>query len=293
MLGDRHAEVFVDIHAIVGECPVWDPDRNALYWIDVKAPALYRSDAASGATVTWRLPADIGGFALTQDGESAVVALRTGLFLLHLNSQALTTLADPPFDSRIHRFNEVDCDPAGRLWLGVMFEPEPGIQAQAQPGAIYSFTQPTGLVAHPQYALVPNGFAWSLDQRRLYIARSKERSIDAVEFDPASGRLGSSRVFASIPAELGVPDGGTVDSEDFYWTAIHGGSRLRRYARDGRLDREVSLPARNPTMMAFGGDELNELYVTSASHGSSSRPDGSLFRLRPRLRGRLRPRFRV
>src|SRR5690349_5347679 len=147
MPSDYHPEIFVDAQAIVGECPVWAPEKNALYWIDVKAPALYRTDAASGATVAWRLPADVGGFALTQDGERAVVALRTGLFLLDLSSQGLTMLADPPFDPRTHRFNEVDCGPVGRLWLGVMFEPRPGVQAEPQPAAIYSFTLLIGLVA--------------------------------------------------------------------------------------------------------------------------------------------------
>ncbi len=293
MPSDYHPEVFVDAQAIVGECPVWAPEKNALYWIDVKAPALYRSDAASGGTVVWRLPADVGGFALTQDGERAVMALRTGLFLLNLSSHALTMLAEPPFDPRTHRFNEVDCDPGGRLWLGVMFEPRPGIQTEPQPAPIYSFTPSTGLIAHSEYALTPNGFAWSLDARTLYIARSKEGRIDTVEFDPASGLLGSSRLFASIPKPLGVPDGGTVDAEDFYWTAIHGGACLRRYARDGGLDQEISLPARNPTMMTFGGDGLGDVYVTSASHGNSPPPDGSLFRLRTSIRGRLRPRLQL
>ena len=134
--------LFVDGHAVVGECPVWDPQTDALYWIDVKAPALYRSNARTGVTLTWRLPSDVGGFALTEDGGSAVVALRTGIFRLDLTSNLLSKLTDPPFDPRTHRFNEVDCDFAGRLWLGVMFEPEPGVQAEPRMSVIYSRVRP-------------------------------------------------------------------------------------------------------------------------------------------------------
>lgn len=284
-------DLFVDARAVVGECPVWDGQTNSLYWIDVKAPALYRTDAMTAATVRWPLPSDVGGFALTAEGGSAIVALRSGLFSLDLISSALSKLADPPFDPRTHRFNEVDCDPAGRLWLGVMFEPEPGVHALPQPGAIHSYTFAGGLVAHCEYALTPNGFAWSLNGRTLYLARSKERRIESVDFDPQVGTLGRKRAFVTIPASIGVPDGGAVDAEGFYWSAIHGGSCLHRYAPDGQLDRAVHLPVKNPTMMAFGGNDLRELYVTSARHkGAPTAREGGIFRLRSPVQGRLRNR---
>jgi sugar lactone lactonase YvrE len=284
-------ELFVAAQAIVGECPVWDAQNEALFWIDVKAPALYRSEASRGATLTWPLPSDIGGFALTADAGSAIVALRSGLFRLDLSSSALDKLADPPFDPRTHRFNEVDCDPAGRLWLGVMFEPEPDVDAAPQPGTICSFTSSTGLIAHSDYAFTPNGFAWSLDARAVYIAHSKERRIEAVEFDPEVGTLSRRHTFATIEHDLGVPDGGAVDAEGFYWSAIHGGGVIRRYSPDGQIDRELFVPVKNPTMLAFGGSKLEDMYLTSASHGHSEKPEGSVFRLSAGVRGRLRPRF--
>ena len=221
----------------------------------------------------------------------ALVALRCGLFALELRSKVLNKLAEPPFDPRTHRFNEVDCDPAGRLWLGVMFEPEPGVNAEPQLGAIHSFSFAEGLRPHSDYALTPNGFAWSLDQRTVYIAHSKEGCIETIEFDPKVGMLGGKRAFATIPKSIGVPDGGAVDAKGFYWSAIHGGAGLHRYAPDGQLDRIVHLPVKNPTMMAFGGSDLRELYVTTARHQELARDyDGGILRLRLRTKGRLRPR---
>jgi sugar lactone lactonase YvrE len=168
-------ELLLDARAKIGESPVWAPEHDAVYWIDVKAPALYRTNVETASTETWSLPADVGGYALTRDGRAAVVALRSGLFALELQSKVLNKLAEPPFDPRTHRFNEVDCDPAGRVWLGVMFEPAPGVQAEPTPGAIHSFTAADGLLAHPEYALTPNGFAWGLDARTMYVAHSQER----------------------------------------------------------------------------------------------------------------------
>jgi sugar lactone lactonase YvrE len=288
---DHVVELLLDAAATIGECPVWAPEREALYWIDVKAPALYRTEVRTGTTETWNLPADVGGFALTMDGQSALVALRCGLFALELRTKALNKLADPPFDPRTHRFNEVDCDPAGRLWLGVMFAPEPGVHAEPESGAIHSFSFAEGLVRHPHYALTPNGFAWSLDHRALYVAHSKEGRIETVEFDPQVGTLGRKRPFATISKSIGVPDGGAVDAEGFYWSAIHGGACLHRYAPDGQLDQALNLPVTNPTMMAFGGNDLRQLYVTTARHDRpATHHDGGIFRVQSPVKGRLRYR---
>lgn len=285
------AAIVVEAGAVIGEGPYWSPQERVLYWIDVKAPALFRTEPGSGATRRWPLPAEIGGYALLPDGAGALVALRSGLFALDFASGALDRLAAPPFDPRTHRFNEADCDPAGRLWIGTMFEPLPGTEAPPRPDHLYAYTREEGLVRHAATALTANGFAWSPDGGRFYLADSREGRIDALAFDPARGALGPGQPFAALPAGLGVPDGGAVDAEGFYWSAIHGGGCLHRYAPDGRLDRAVPLPVRYPTMMAFGDEDLGTLYVTSARKDDAAPQAGAVLRLRPGPRGRPRPRF--
>ena len=68
----------------------------------------------------------------------------------------------------------------------------------------------------------------------------------------------------------GRPDGAAVDSEGAYWCAMFEGGRLLRFSAGGELLREVALPLRCPTMVAFGGDDLRTLYITSASHKRSA-----------------------
>jgi sugar lactone lactonase YvrE len=286
---DIGLELVVDAKAKIGESPLWCGEQSALYWIDVKAPALYRTNVDTLHTSSWHLPSDVGGYALKSDGSGAILGLRTGVFALDFASGDLEKLCGPPFDPRTHRFNEGDCDPSGRLWLGTMFDPAGDAPSTPEKQDLYSFTIKGGLVAQRNFALLHNGFAWSRGGDQLFLAHSYEQRVYACEFDVGGGRIGAKRVFAEIPKELGIPDGGAVDEEGFYWSAIHGGGRLHRYAPDGRLDLIIELPFAHPTMPAFGGPALSELYITSATHGKPSTPhEGGVFRLRPGVAGLAR-----
>ncbi len=287
-------EVVLDAGAIIGESPTWSSVDGALYWIDVKRPALYRYDPRSKAQRSWAMPSDLGGFALLQDLSGAVVALRRGVFKLHFASGGLTRLADPPFDPALHRFNEGACDATGRFWIGVMFDP---LHQGAQPprrASLHSFTLDGGLRPEPDAAELHNGMAWSPDNRVFYLSHSQRHEIMAYDFDPPDGRIGSPRRFAQLPEGSGLPDGAAVDTDGAYWCALHGAGRLRRYRADGSVDRDIMLPVSQPTMCAFGGERLEELYVTSATDklDAAQRQQepsaGALLRLRPGVRGVVR-----
>lgn len=282
-------ELAIDAKAVIGESPLWCKDQGALYWIDVKAPALYRTEIATLETMSWPLPTDIGGFALKSDAAGAFVALRNGIFDLDFAGGKLAKLFDAPFDSRTHRFNEADCDSSGRLWIGTMFDPNPHARSAPTKGNLYSFTTNGGLLKQDDRSLLHNGFAWTPDGKELFLAHSREGRIYSFAFDVERGALGRKRIFAEIPNALGIPDGGAFDEHGCYWSAIHRGGRLHRYAPDGRLDAVVELPVQNPTMMAFCGPDLRDLYVTSATHGKPGKPhEGGIFHLRTDVPGLVR-----
>ena len=281
-------ETALDSRATIGESPTWVADERALYWIDVKAPALHRYYPADESTRTWPMTSDIGGFALTGDG-SAVVALRQGLFRLGLNSGALELLAPPPFDQTLFRFNEGACDASGRFWIGVMFDPLRPASTQA--GRLHSFTFTEGLREEPDTAELHNGMAWSGDGKTFYLSHSNSGEIIAFDYEENGGAISNRRVFTTVPGELGIPDGAAVDTQGGYWSALHGGGKLRRFHPDGSIDRDIDLPVSQPTMLAFAGDDLATLYVTSASdhmsEGTRAREPhaGGLFRLDAGSRG--------
>jgi sugar lactone lactonase YvrE len=287
-------EVALAAGATIGESPTWAPAEQALYWIDVKGPALHRYDPATGRQRSWPMPGDIGAFGLVRDPPGAVVALRQGIFRLDFVSESLTPLALPPHDPALFRFNEGACDAAGRFWVGVMFDPlQDSVPTRAS--SLHSFTLREGLHPEADAAELHNGMAWSPDGRRFYLSHSCRREVFTYAFDPTSGRLGMRLLFAKIPETLGLPDGAAVDSQGGYWCALHGGGRLRRYTATGEVDRDIALPVSQPTMCAFAGEALDVLYVTSSADRLTPEQRrheplaGALLRLRPGETGIARP----
>ena len=287
-------DVLVNGNAIIAESPTWSPPDGSIYWIDVKKPALYRRNR-EGDVQSWQLESEVGAFALTENPTVAVVALRTGVFDLDLETGQTVLLAPPPFDPDLMRFNEGICDAEGRFWIGVMFDPLPGQSAKDVTAPLHCFTRARGLVAEPDTAELHNGAAWSRDGRNLMLAHSKQGIIYRRPYDPAAGRIGPGEPFAHVPAATGVPDGSAMDEDGCYWCAIHGGGVLHRYDNNGRLIGVVDLPVSQPTMCGFIGDALAEMVVTSAPDKLTPEPRshppmaGSLLRFSPGVRGVPRP----
>jgi sugar lactone lactonase YvrE len=255
----------------LGECPLWDPEEAALYWIDINGKAVHRLDPASGEHRCWPLPSEPGCIARCESG-NLLVALRSGLMFLDTSTGSLTLLASAPYDTTRLRFNDGRCDAAGRLWVGTIYEPR-----DHPLGTLYCVER--GQVRDcGNRVTVSNGLAFSADRSTLYHADTTAHRIDAYEFDVATGNLGTSRLFKQFSADKsggygGRPDGAAVDSEGAYWCAMYEGGRILRLSSSGALLREITLPVRCPTMMAFGGADLRTLYITSARH---NRPDSEL-----------------
>lgn len=287
-------EVVMNVGATIGESPTWSAAENALYWIDVKKPALYRYDAATMENRSWLMPSDIGAFALVHNPFGAVVALRHGIFRLEFASGSLRRLAQAPFDATKFRFNEGACDSAGRFWVGVMFDP---LESTTPPeeASLHSFTLADGLRPEPDFSDLHNGMAWSPDEKRFYLSHSQTKEVFAFAYHAATGRLGRRDLFVRVGKKLGIPDGAAVDTQGGYWCALHGAGRLRRYTADGAFDRDIPLPVSQPTMCAFGGNALDVMYVTSSTdkltpEQRSMEPlAGSLLCLRPGGTGIVRP----
>ncbi len=286
-------ETALDSHATIGESPTWVAHERSLYWIDVKAPALHCFAPDSGEQRSWVLSSDIGGFALLEGG-GALVALRQGIYRLDLANGGLDLLVASPFDPALFRFNEGACDAAGRFWVGVMFDPVEGTPPK-QPGHLHSFTLDGGLREEPDAAELHNGMAWSEDGTTFFLSHSDAGEIIAFDYEVAGGHLSNRRLFAAIPKTDGIPDGAAIDAEGGYWCALHGGAALRRFRADGTIDRDIAMPVSQPTMPAFAGDNLDVLFVTSASDKMSKEDKvreplaGALFRCIPGIQGIKRP----
>ena len=253
---------------LLGESPLWHPGEQALYWLDIKAPALRRLDLATGARADWALPHETGSIGLRQGG-GFVAGGRDGFMFLTLGPDGVLSvepIGDPEPDRPDSRLNDGKCDRQGRFWAGSFHDPAgmpKGPRERDPVGVLYRLDPDRTCHRMSDGILVSNSLCWSPDGKVMYFADSPSRRIRAWDYDPATGDIVNPRLFARVPGEAGTPDGATVDAEGFVWSAQFGGGKVVRYAPDGAVEREIALPVTRPTCCAFGGPDLKTLYVTS------------------------------
>jgi len=259
----QNIQAILPLRMQLGECPLWHPEEAALYWIDIDGRAVHRFIPANDVHQQWDMPSEPGCIALNAGG-GLLVALRSGPALLDTTSGQLTQVADAPYDPATTRFNDGRCDAAGRLWTGSIYEPRDHANA-----ALYCIEH--GEIRDSgKRATVSNGVAFSPDNQTMYHADTTTHRIFAYEFDIGSATLGAGRVLKQFSTDKqnnygGRPDGAAVDSAGNYWCAMYEGGRILRLSPAGDILSELALPVRCPTMMAFGGDDLRTLYITSVS----------------------------
>ena len=242
---------------LLGEGPVWCGREEALYWVDIRAPAVRR--LKDDAVTSWAMPEQVGSLALRESG-GILVALKSALSVFDPATGGIAKIADAPGHHAGLRFNDGKCDRQGRFWGGTMRAGD-----EKASGFLYRLDG-GGCTKVLDGIEIPNSLCWSPDGRTMYFSDSPKRVIWAFPYDPASGAIGERRVFASLPAPM-VADGGTVDAEGYLWSANYGGWRVTRFAPDGSVDRVVPVPASNITSCAFGGPDLGTLFIVSAYQG--------------------------
>lgn len=256
-----------DIRAELGECPVWSPVENVVYWIDIHRRKLHRTAADGCTTASIDLPSRPGMIALRKKG-GLVVALEDGLYGCDPSSGALDLLVRLESDEPENRANDGKCDAAGRLWVGTMNR----IQECRPTGNFYRIDPDLTVTRVGSGFGIPNGLAWSPDDKVMLHTDTCANVVWRYEFDPVTGeRRGEQPFFRFDLAVTGGVDGAAMDAEGGYWPALYGGSKLLRLLADGTVDREIPLPVSQPTMPAFGGADMRTLFVTSACQNLTER----------------------
>lgn len=252
----------------LGESPLWHPQEQALYWVDIPGQALLRLRADGETLDRWALPSEPGCIARRASG-GLLMARRDGVHAFDPATGESQRLIAPPYDPARQRFNDGKADPQGRWWIG-------GIDDARAPEAFFYRLDRQGCAAVLPGVSTGNGLAFSPDGRRLYHSDTKAHTVFVRDYEPATGVPGEARVLARFaPREAGQPlsayggrpDGAAVDAQGAYWVAMFEGQRLLRLSPAGEVLAEIPLPVRCPTMPAFGGADLRTLYLTTARQG--------------------------
>jgi D-xylonolactonase len=244
-------ELLTEFRCEIGENPLWHADARAIFFLDIPAGAVHSYHPAKKQSGLVNRGRPTGGFTLQEDG--SLLLFQDGrISILPLNGVAREVASGlcPQND----RFNDVIADPEGRVYAGAM----------GGNGRLLRFDTDGKVTELFDGVGIPNGMGFSPDFKKMYFTDSVPRRIYCFDYDRKTGELENRRVFAETPADQGVPDGMTVDADGYVWTAMWFGGRIKRFAPDGRLDREVSFPAMQTSAIAFGGADLADIYVTTA-----------------------------
>jgi sugar lactone lactonase YvrE len=254
------------IGAELGEHPIWSVEDQCLYWLDIENLTINRFVPTTSKNTAWKLPARPGCFALQGHGK-AFIAAHDGFYDMDFTTGAIERVMLPAHDQAVMRFNDGHTDNQGRLWISTVRVDMD--LARTDENAYYRLDG-RDLTKVLTSVGIPNGTAFSPDGKTMYRADSTARQIFRYDYDPVTGTPVNGRLFATVPDELGMPDGATVDDQGGYWVAIAappagpptGG--VARFTPDGKLDRYIHLPVPFVTMVAFGGPNLSTLYITTA-----------------------------
>lgn len=279
-------ELLIDAHNELGEGAIWDTANATLYWVDITAGHVHsyhpetraRRTYTVGQMVGTVVPHAAGGLLLAVEQGTARLDLTTG--------DIMPIWQHTPLQPGI-RFNDGKCDPAGRFWAGTM-----ALDARPGAGSLYRFDADGSVHTLVHDVTVSNGLAWSLDNRTFYYIDTPTQAVAAFDYDLTTGEISNRRDVIRIDPGDGSPDGMTIDAEGMLWIAHWGGSRVTRWnPADGSLLQTVRLPVARVTSCWFGGPDLNELYITTASIGLSAEERaaqphaGGLFRYKSATQG--------
>jgi len=241
----------------LGEGVLWDALGQRAWWTDIHERRLYRYDPIARALESFELPERLGSFGMVEGSERIIAAFESGFAFYHPESGQLDWIERPEHAAANVRFNDGRVDRQGRFWAGSMVE-----GAGPPTGKLYSLTGSSSRV-HLTGIAISNSLCFSPDGRQLYFADTPHRLILRYDLDPATGALSNRQVFARTPAGA-YPDGSQVDAQGYLWNAHWGAGRIVRYAPDGSISGAIEVPASQVSCVAFGGRQLDLLFVTSA-----------------------------
>lgn len=290
----QQAELAYEIPALLGEGAIWNHKSGELYWVDIEGKKLHIYRPQSHTLRTLDTPSRIGTV-VPIDEKEAIIALEDGIYRINIHTGTTTLFSGVESKVTENRFNDGKCDPAGRLWVGSMH-----LEKSAPNARLYMIGTDGKAEAKVEGVTISNGIVWSSDNKTMYYIDTPTAKIRAYDFDPDSGAISNERVAVQVPDSLGFPDGMAIDAEDKLWVGMWNGNAVARFdPATGKLLSKIAVPAHNVTSCAFGGKDLDTLYITTASVEMTEEERlkfpkaGSVFMAVPGVKGVPSPFFKL
>lgn len=279
------AEPILEPRAILGEGSLWDSEKNCLYWVDIVGRTVNIYNPATGRNRVLQVSQDVGTVVPCKSGD-LMIAQRDGFARLQVESGKVVMVAEKKSEGI--RFNDGKCDPAGRFWAGTMAD-----DAAQGAGALYCLDADLTVRTMIDQVTISNGLVWTSDAKRFYFIDSPTYEVAAFDYDVDTGDIANRKTAIQIDKSLGLPDGMAIDEEDMVWIAHWGGGKVTRWdPQTGKLLDRINVPGASlVTSCAFGGPNLDDLFITSASVGLNDEQKkvqtlaGGIFRIKLNVKG--------
>ncbi|WNH08812.1 SMP-30/gluconolactonase/LRE family protein [Thalassobellus suaedae] len=280
------AELEYKAQAVLGEGAFWNYKTQELYWIDIDSKRFNIYNPETKTNKFLETPSKIGTVVPVND-TIVLAALEDGVYKMNINSGTSTLFTGMKEDLFESRLNDGKCDPAGRFWVGSMHN-----QYETGKANLYSINSDSLLVKKIDSVTISNGIVWTSDTKTMYYIDTPTSQIRAYDYNNETGDITNARVAVQIPESLGMPDGMSIDEENMLWVGMWNGNAVIRFNPiTGKVDRKVNVPAHNITSCAFGGKNLDTLYITSARTDMTDDElkkyplSGSVFKVVPGIKG--------
>lgn len=283
---EEKVKLVLDTASGLGEGAIWNYKTGELLWVDITGEILnfYNPELGNNKEM---LTGQMIGTVVPAESGSLIVALEQGIYRLFPETGAKEKIVDPEEDIPGNRFNDGKCDPAGRFWAGTM-----SLEGKKGAGALYRLDPDGSIHTMIQDVSISNGIVWSPDATKMYYIDTPTGKVMAYDYDNETGNIENPRVAVEVPSKMGAPDGMTIDAGGNIWVALWGGSAVGCWdPESGELLRTIDVPAKNVTSCAFGGKDLQTLYITTARQGTGEKElaqfphAGGLFMVRPGAEG--------
>lgn len=283
---NNKVELVIDSKSELGEGAIWNHKTGQLMWINITGKILNfynpitgnNKEMFTGQLIGTVVPAESGNF---------LVALKNGIYWFYPETGTKKLIVNPEEKLPDNRFNDGKCDPAGKFWAGTM-----STKGESGKGALYRLSPDSTIQKMVDRVSISNGIVWSLDSKKMYYIDTPTQKVMEYDYNLETGEIGNAKVAVEISKEMGSPDGMTIDSEGNIWVALWGGSAVTCWnPKTGKLIRTIKVPAKNVTSCAFGDEDLETLYITTARIDTNERdlekfPNaGGVFKSRTGVKG--------
>lgn len=253
------ASLLVNVKSQLGEGALWDSAEKKLYWVDILGETFNAYDPIKNDHTSYSTSKMVGTV-VPIGNKKVLLALQDGIITLDLSDGKIEYKIKTQIHTQNQRFNDGKCDPRGRLWVGTLT-----VGSETKNNKLYCIGPDFSISEKMNDLTISNGIAWSLNGSTMYHVDTPTGEVTKHDFDVNTGNISNRQVIIKIPHAMGYPDGMTIDSEGMLWIALWDGCCVARYnPNTGDLLQKIKVPAPKVTSCAFGGENLDQLYITTA-----------------------------